>query len=150
SARCPRIRSTRRATPRSAVRPARARPARARPHAPAAGGGSRTRPRSAASTAPSRPAAWSTSCTRSSATTTMTDLKADEQEVARGEAQAVLAVAADPDYRNELASLVVAADEGSLDEDEERTLERVLELGLQAGRIRAVYGPGGEQAALRL
>ena len=29
-------------------------------------------------------------------------------------------------------------------------LERVLELGLQAGRIRAVYGPGGEQAALRL
>jgi hypothetical protein len=80
----------------------------------------------------------------------MTDLKADEQEVARGEAQAVLAVAADPDYRAELASLVVAADEGSLDEDEARTLERVLELGLQAGRIRAVYGPGGEQAALRL
>ena len=25
-----------------------------------------------------------------------------------------------------------------------------VELGLQAGRIRAVYGPGGEQAALRL
>ena len=26
----------------------------------------------------------------------------------------------------------------------------MLEIGLQAGRIRAVYGPGGEQAALRL
>jgi hypothetical protein len=26
----------------------------------------------------------------------------------------------------------------------------VLELGLQAGRIRAIYGAGGEQAALRL
>ena len=26
----------------------------------------------------------------------------------------------------------------------------MLELGLQAGRIRAVYGPSGEQAALRL
>ena len=28
-------------------------------------------------------------------------------------------------------------------------LEQVLELGLQAGRIRAYYGPGGEQAALK-
>src|SRR5439155_18755928 len=26
----------------------------------------------------------------------------------------------------------------------------LLELGLQTGRLRAVYGPGGEQAALRL
>ncbi|HEU5212528.1 MAG TPA: hypothetical protein VFU10_07130 [Gaiellaceae bacterium] len=80
----------------------------------------------------------------------MTDLRPDEQEVARAEAQAVLAVAADPGYRDELASLVAAADEGSLGEEESRTLERLLELGLQAGRIRAVYGPGGEQAALRL
>ena len=30
------------------------------------------------------------------------------------------------------------------------TLEPILELALQAGRIRAVYGPPGEQAALRL
>jgi len=80
----------------------------------------------------------------------MTDLRPDEQEVALAEAQAVLAVAADPGYRDELASLVAAAEEGALDEDEARTLERLLELGLQAGRIRAVYGPGGEQAALRL
>jgi hypothetical protein len=80
----------------------------------------------------------------------MTELRPDEQEVALAEAQAVLAVAADPGYRDELASLVAAAGEGALADDDARTLERVLELGLQAGRIRAVYGPGGEQAALRL
>ena len=30
------------------------------------------------------------------------------------------------------------------------TLEPILELALQAGRIRAIYGPPGETAALRL
>ena len=33
-------------------------------------------------------------------------------------------------------------------EDSAELLESVLELGLQTGRIRAYYGPGGEQAAL--
>src|SRR5207247_7710054 len=33
-------------------------------------------------------------------------------------------------------------------DDAAELLENVLELGLQAGRIRAYYGPGGEQAAL--
>ena len=80
----------------------------------------------------------------------MTDLRPEERDVVLAEAQAVLAVAADPGYRDELASLVAAADEGSLGDEEARTLERLLELALQAGRIRAVYGPGGEQAALRL
>jgi hypothetical protein len=80
----------------------------------------------------------------------MTDLRPEEREVALAEAQAVLAVAADPGYRDELAGLVAAADEGSLGDDDALVLERVLELGLQAGRIRALYGPGGEQAALRL
>ena len=45
--------------------------------------------------------------------------------------------------------LVAAIDDGEVDEETE-TLERILELGLQTGRIRALYGPGGEQAALRL
>ena len=31
-----------------------------------------------------------------------------------------------------------------------RRWSAILELGLQTGRIRALYGPGGEQAALRL
>jgi hypothetical protein len=80
----------------------------------------------------------------------MTELKPDEREVVLAEAQAVLAVAADPAYRDELTGLVAAADEGTLGDEDGRVLERVLELGLQAGRIRALYGPGGEQAALRV
>ena len=83
----------------------------------------------------------------------MTDalrLREEEREVALAEAQAVYAVAGDPGYRDELAALIAAADEGALAGGEAATLERVVELGLQSGRIRAVYGPGGEQAALRL
>ena len=77
-------------------------------------------------------------------------LRDEEREVALAEAQAVYAVAGDPGYRDELAVLIAAADEGALAGGEAETLERVVELGLQSGRIRAVYGPGGEQAALRL
>jgi hypothetical protein len=36
------------------------------------------------------------------------------------------------------------------DEAHALTLEPIIELALQAGRIRAVYGPPGETAALRL
>jgi hypothetical protein len=77
-------------------------------------------------------------------------LRPEEREVALAEAQAVFAVAAEPGYRGELASLIAAADEGELHAADARTLEGLVELGLQAGRIRALYGPGGEQAALRL
>jgi hypothetical protein len=77
-------------------------------------------------------------------------VKAEEREVALGEVQAVLAAARDEGYRERLATLVTSVEEGELAPDEASELERVLELGLQAGRIRAVYGPGGEQAALRL
>ena len=77
-------------------------------------------------------------------------LRPEERDVALAEAQAVFAVAAEPAYRGELESLIAAADEGELESDDAQTLERLVELGLQAGRIRALYGPGGEQAALRL
>jgi hypothetical protein len=77
-------------------------------------------------------------------------VKAEEREVALGEVQAVLAAARDEDYRERLAALVTSVEAGELAPEEASELERVLELGLQAGRIRAVYGPGGEQAALRL
>ncbi|HEV8686340.1 MAG TPA: hypothetical protein VGQ84_03630 [Gaiellaceae bacterium] len=77
-------------------------------------------------------------------------LRPEEREVAIAEAQAVFAVAAEPGYRDELAHLIAAADEGELESADAQTLERLVELGLQAGRIRALYGPGGEQAALRL
>ena len=73
-----------------------------------------------------------------------------EREVAAAEALEVLRVAHADEYRAELAELVAAIDEGELDDEQQETLQGVLELGLQAGRIRAVYGPQGEQAALRL
>ena len=74
----------------------------------------------------------------------------EAQEVALAEAQAVHAMARDGDYRSRLASLVAAAGEGSVDGEDADALEELLELGLQSGRLRAVYGPGGEQAALKL
>ena len=77
-------------------------------------------------------------------------VKAEEREVALGEVQAVLAAARDEDYRVRLAALAASVEEGELADEEAVELERVLELGLQTGRIRAVYGPGGEQAGLRL
>src|SRR5436309_14384143 len=48
--------------------------------------------------------------------------------------------------RSKLAELVSAVDDGGVDGDSAELLESVLELGLQTGRIRAYYGPGGEQA----
>ena len=77
-------------------------------------------------------------------------LKDEEREVALAEAQSVLAVAGDPGYRDELALLIAAIEDGEVGVESEETLEQLVELGLQAGRIRALYGPGGEQAALRL
>jgi hypothetical protein len=77
-------------------------------------------------------------------------LREEEREVALAEAQAVFALAADSGYRDELARLIAAVDEGELGAEEAATLERVVELALQTGRVRALYGPGGEQAALRV
>ena len=77
-------------------------------------------------------------------------LAGEEREVALAEAQSVLAVAGDPGYRDELAFLIAGIEEGEVPAESEETLAQLVELGLQAGRIRALYGPGGEQAALRL
>jgi hypothetical protein len=78
----------------------------------------------------------------------MIELKGEAREVALAEVQTVLAMARDDDARARFAGLVSDIDDGSVDGDAEELLESVLELGLQAGRIRAYYGPGGEQAAL--
>jgi hypothetical protein len=78
----------------------------------------------------------------------MTELKGEAREVALAEAQTVLSLARDDANRERLAELVSQVDEGTVDGSTEELLETVLELGLQAGRIRAYYGPGGEQAAL--
>jgi hypothetical protein len=74
-------------------------------------------------------------------------LSEQEREVAAEEVRAVLAAAPD---REELAALADALEEARVPEALVPLLERIVELGLQSGRIRAVYGPGGEQAALKL
>jgi hypothetical protein len=76
-------------------------------------------------------------------------LRGEAAEVALGEAQAVLAFVQDGERRGRLADLVAAVHEGELGEDEAQALEELIELGLTTGRIRAVYGPEGEQAALK-
>ena len=82
---------------------------------------------------------------------TSTGVKLDPaaSEVALGEAQAVLALVQNADRRGRLADLVAAVQEGELGEDDAQALEEIIELGLSTGRIRGVYGPEGEQAALK-
>jgi len=76
-------------------------------------------------------------------------LRGDAQEVALGEAQAVLSHVLDPERRGRLGDLIAAVQEGELGDDEANDLEELLTLGLETGRIRSVYGPEGEQAALK-
>ena len=76
-------------------------------------------------------------------------LTGEAREVALAEAQHVLAAVHDPRRRERLAELIADVDEGAVAGDSAQALEEVLELGLVSGRLRAVYGPEGEQAALR-
>ena len=71
-------------------------------------------------------------------------------EVARAEAQAVLSMVQDEERRARLADIVAAVDEGEIGGRDADGLAELLELGLGTGRVRSVYGPEGEQAALAL
>ena len=73
----------------------------------------------------------------------MIELRGEAREVALAEAQAVHSHGGE-----KFAGLVSSVDAGEVDGDDLELLEGVLELGLQTGRIRAYYGPGGEQAAI--
>ena len=75
-------------------------------------------------------------------------LSDEAREVALAEAQAVLALVQDERRRERVAELVADVNEGAVSESSAGALEEILELGLQTGRLRALYGPGGEQAAL--
>ena len=79
----------------------------------------------------------------------MIAVRGEAAEVALGEAQAVLALVSDGERRGRLADLVAAVQDGELDDDTAQALEELIELGLSTGRIRSVYGPEGEQAALK-
>jgi hypothetical protein len=80
----------------------------------------------------------------------MPRVSGEAQEVARAEAQAVLSMVQDEGRRARLADVVAAVDEGVVEGPDADALAELLELGLQTGRVRALYGPGGEQAALGL
>ena len=71
-------------------------------------------------------------------------------EVASAEAQAVLAMVQDEERRGRLGDVVAAIADGEVSGQDADALAELLELGLQTGRVRAVYGPEGEQAALAL
>jgi len=78
-------------------------------------------------------------------------LRGEEREVALAEVDAVRAAAQDEAYRGRLDALRAAIeDEGPAEPGEIAELERLVTIALQSGRIRALYGPGGEQALLRL
>jgi len=74
----------------------------------------------------------------------------DAREVALAETQAVFEMAQDESYRDRLTGLAAALDEGEVNGADAEELERLIELGLQSGRLRALYGPEGERAALSL
>jgi hypothetical protein len=71
-------------------------------------------------------------------------------DVARAETQAVLAMVQDETRRSRLADVVAAVDDGEVDGPDADALAELLELGLSTGRVRALYGPDGEQATLAL
>ena len=77
-------------------------------------------------------------------------LRGDEREVALAEVDAVRDVVQPGEYRERLDALATRLDQGdALDERDAGELDRLIALALQSGRVRALYGPGGEQAALR-
>ena len=77
-------------------------------------------------------------------------LRDAELEVALGEVDAVLAAVPDGEYRERLEQLRVELEAGGVGETGAAELDRLIEITLQSGRLRAVYGPGGEAAATRL
>ena len=77
-------------------------------------------------------------------------LRDAELEVALGEVDAVLAAVPQGEYRERLQRLRDELGGDGLGPESVHELDRLIELALQSGRLRAVYGPGGEAAATRL
>jgi len=77
-------------------------------------------------------------------------VRGEAAEVSRAEAQAVMSMLNDEHRRARLADVVAAVEDGRVDGEDAAALGELLELGLSTGRLRSVYGPEGEQAALGL
>lgn len=74
----------------------------------------------------------------------------EEREVALAEVDAVRRAAQPGDFRDLLDDLAAAVETGALESTRlVEELDRLIALALQSGRVRALYGPSGEQAALR-
>jgi len=73
-----------------------------------------------------------------------------ELEVALGEVDAVLAAVPGGEYRVRLERLRDELTGDGLGHESAGELDRLIEIALVSGRLRAVYGPGGEAAATRL
>ncbi len=73
-----------------------------------------------------------------------------EQELLTQEINALAPLLRDQNARARYSALRDAVREGDVPEDLLGHLGNVLELGLQSGRLRALYGADGEQALTRL
>jgi hypothetical protein len=84
------------------------------------------------------------------ATEALLVVRGAESEVALGEIDAVLAAVPVSEYRDRLERLREELLGDGLGAEAVVELDRLIEIALQSGRLRAVYGPGGEAAATRL
>jgi hypothetical protein len=73
-----------------------------------------------------------------------------ELEVALGEVDAVLAAVPAGEFRARLERVREELTGDGLGAESVGELDRLIEIALQSGRLRAVYGPGGEAAATKL
>jgi hypothetical protein len=77
-------------------------------------------------------------------------LSAVEQELLDAEIRAFRASLPDPTARERYEELAAMVDEGSVAAERLDQLTTILEIGLQTGRLRRVYGPDGEMALGRI
>lgn len=77
-------------------------------------------------------------------------LSSTEQELLGSEIRAVAALHPDPAARQRYAELASLVETGSVPTARLEQLASFLEIGLQSGRIRRIYGPDGEQAFGRI
>ncbi|MBW8874160.1 MAG: hypothetical protein JF614_04295 [Acidobacteria bacterium] len=77
-------------------------------------------------------------------------LDAAQREVLGEELATLAASLRDPAARAPYEELAAAVTAGEVEEEQLRRLEGILEMTLQTGRVRKVYGAQSEQALLRL
>lgn len=74
----------------------------------------------------------------------------DERQVLASEIDAVIAQLRNAEAREVYAELKAAVEAGEVDEGLLPPLERLLEMGLETGRIRQLHSAHGEMAAVRV